>query len=557
MKKKFLCLGNCFFLFLTFLFVLNRNTLAQHTCNQGCTGAANITCNEATGISSNRGSCISGLACYSGAGGRCRNPYCPNRTDCACPNFTIQGFKLPNQAPYSSQGVYLDGTSSTTAQPYYFYNVPANALHRVNVGVPAGSSVGYTLCYDQTGCHTNTPVMSSSLYICSNRLTSYADLWWHYTPLTPNCKNIRADNRPLPATVLNGDTVVLSADYENAAGNLTQAGMVVINGTDCNSMVFNQTTVEPVPPSTYSFNWTPSSVGTYTAYCRAWNDGVAECRGRCVDAPPRYQCSGSDGNGATTYGTITVQNPGPWYKLKNASLNKIGDHNITVVQNIKKFTDTDSDDTTIRYIIINSTGSNPGVLLVEGSYNPGPSYNPVPPSSNGLYKGNYGPYNKNTMTNFLEYIKSRKSYQTITALNNITADGIYNYSGDLTINNNLNYNIVLVVSNGNVTIANDSFNLSGGNLIKNIAIIVPNNNKKIIFTSAVQAVGGVFIADTIEYQSTNGLKVKGNLISKKPIALQSRADNARPSLFVVFDPMVYRGLLDKLSIAKYDWKKVQ
>jgi hypothetical protein len=113
------------------------------------------------------------------------------------------------------------------------------------------------------------------------------------------------------------------------------------------------------------------------------------------------------------------------------------------------------------------------------------------------------------------------------------------------------------VSNGNVTITNNSFNLNGESLSKNIAIIVPNNNKKIIFTSAVQAVGGVFIADTIEYQSTNGLKVKGNLISKKPIALQSRADNTRPSLFVVFDPTVYRGLLDKLSIAKYDWKKVQ
>jgi hypothetical protein len=81
--------------------------------------------------------------------------------------------------------------------------------------------------------------------------------------------------------------------------------------------------------------------------------------------------------------------------------------------------------------------------------------------------------------------------------------------------------------------------------------------KKITFSSSVTTAAGIFIAQTIEYQSTNGLKVLGNLISKTAVTLQSRSDNTRPSLFIVFKPQMYLELLPYLSISKYDWQQLQ
>jgi len=548
MKKIFLCLGNVFFLFFVFLFLVNHNVIAQHACNQPCSGAANITCNETTGtINSNRGSCNSGLACYSGAGNVCRNPYCPNRTDCNCPNFTIQGYKQPNQSPFSTQTVYLDGGSGTTAQPYFFTNVPANSIHRVNVSAPSGSAVGYTLCYDSIGCHNVTPTPGSQVYICSNRLTSYADLWWHYTPQTANVSNISG-----PTTVFAGDTVTYQANYSNDVANLTDARMYAYQNTCLGTPLIRNESFSG--PGTYSFNWTPTATGNYVIYGRA-DAATAYCIGynTCVGSPPNYSCKGPN-----TSLNVTVSNPGPWYKLKNASLNKIGNHDIAVVQNVQPF---DSEDNTQRFVIITSTGSDPGILISQGNYDPGPSYNKITASSKNWYIGGYVVFNKNLLSNFSSYIRSRKNYKNFVNLSDIdnNGDGIYLYSGttNLNINTNINYHVVIVVENYNVTINLDSFNLSGTNLLKNIAIIVSGTGKKIIFSSNVTKAGGIFIADTVEYQSTNGLKIKGNLIANNQLTLQPRSDNRYPSLFVVFDPTVYLGLLDKLSISKYDWKQLQ
>jgi hypothetical protein len=552
-----------FYLFFLIFILFPFSIFAGHACNQGCNGAANITCNETTGILSyNQGSCNAGLACYSGAGNVCRNPYCPTDTDCNCSTFTIQGYKQPNQSLFSGQTISLDGGSPTTAQPYFFSNVVANTIHRVSASSPPGSSVGYTLCYNNTNCHSNTPTSGSSVYICTNNpgTTNYADLWWHYTPLIPNCKNIKVNNSNLPYTVLAGDTITLTADYENLNGPVTSVGMVVNPQGSCSFSPLNVT--QSAGAGAYSFNWTPTNAGNYDVFCRAWNDAVAECRGMCVDNPPRYQCPGSDGNGATSYGRIIVQNPGPWYKLKDASLNKIGNHDIAVVQNIKKFTDSDPDDDnnpgTGRYVIINSSTpstSNPGILLATNIYNPGPSYNPIPNSTKGWHIGSYGNISQPMLDNFYQYIISRKSAKEINNLNEINADGIYIIKSDGLNISNPNFNFVLIVRNsnntdlGNANITVNSFNSSN----KSIMILA----KKITFSSSVTTASGIFIAQTIEYQSTNGLKVLGNLISKTAVTLQSRSDNTRPSLFIVFKPKMYLDLLPYLSVSKYDWQQLQ
>jgi hypothetical protein len=543
-----------FFLFLIFI-LFPFPIFAGHVCNQGCAGAANITCNETTGtLSYNQGSCNSGLACYSAAGNVCRNPYCPTDTDCNCPTFNIQGYKQPNKPPFSGQTISLDGGSPTTAQPYFFTNVAANTIHRVSASSPPGSSVGYTLCYNNTNCRSNPPTSGSSVYICTNNpgTTTYTDLWWHYTPLIPNCKNIKVNNSNLPYTVLAGDTITLTADYENLNGPVTSVGMVVNLQGSCSFSPLNVT--QSTGAGTYSFNWTPTNVGNYDVFCRAWNDAVAECRGMCVDNPPRYQCPGSDGNGATSYGSIMVQNPGPWYKLKDASLNKIGNHDIAVVQNVNSF---DSDDSNNRYTIINSTNSDPGILLATNSYNPGPSYNPIPNSTKGWHIGSYGNISQPMPDNFYQYLKSRKQIEEITEISEINKNGIYFIkTNGLTISTQPpNFNFVLIIRNstntdlGNANITLNNFNSSN----KSIMILA----KKITFSSSVTTTTEIFIAQTIEYQSTNGLKVLGNLISKNAVTLQSRSDNTRPSLFIVFKPKMYLDLLPYLSVSKYDWQQLQ
>jgi len=555
-----------YLLFLIFI-LFPFSVFAEHACDERCRWPDDIRCDETTGtLRYRQGSCNSGLACYSGAGNVCRNPYCPDiniRNNCICPSFTIQGSKQPNQSPFSNQTISLDGRSSTTAQPYFFTNVVANTIHQISASSPPGSSVGYTLCYNNTTCHslTPTPVAGNSVYICSNKVinnsTNYVDIRWHYTPLIPNCKNIRVN----PVSPLVGDTVTITADYD---GPVTSVGMVVNPQGSCSFSPLNVT--QSAGAGTYSFNWTPTNAGNYDIFCRAWNDGVAECRGMCVDGPPRYQCRGSDGNGATSYRTITVQNPGPWYKLKDASLNKIGNHDIVVVQNIKKFTDSDPDDDnnpgTGRYVIINSSSpstSDPGILLATNSYNPGPSYNPIPDSTKGWRIGSYGNISQPMFASFYQYLKSRKQIEEITGISQINKDGIYFIKTDnLTISNQPpNYNFVLIVRNstdtdlGNITININNNNFNTNN--QSIMILA----KKITFSSSVTTAAGIFIAQTIEYQSTNGLKVLGNLISKTAVTLQSRSDNTRPSLFIVFKPKMYLDLLPYLSISKYDWRRLQ
>jgi hypothetical protein len=532
-----------FLIFILFPFPI----FAGHVCNQWCTGAANITCNETTGtLSYNQGSCNAGLACYSGAGNVCRNPYCPTDTDCSCPTFTIQGYKQPNQSPFSGQTISLDGGSPTTAQPYYFNNVAANTIHRVSASSPADSSVGYTLCYNNTNCHSNPPTSGSSVYICTNNpgTTNYADLWWHYTPLIPNAKNISG-----PSTIFVGDEATYQADYEDYNASLTNASMYVYQDSCLGTSLTRQESFSG--PGTYHFNWTPSASGNYTVYAKA-DAASASCIGyqTCTGSPPNYDCPGPN-----TSLSVSVQNPGPWYKLKDASLNKIGDHNIAVVQNVNKFSDSDTDDTTTRYTIINSTNYDPGILLATGYYNPGPSYNPIPDSVKGWYIGSYGTISQPMFDSFYQYLKSRKQIEEKTDISQIDKNGIYFIKTDgLTISTQPpNYNFVLIVRTdtdlGDVNITVNGFNSSN----KSIMILAKN----ITFSSSVTTASGIFIATQFTYQSSNGLKILGNLISKNAVEIQQRSDNTRPSLFIVFKPQMYLDLLSYLSISKYDWQQLQ
>ena len=129
------------------------------------------------------------------------------------------------------------------------------------------------------------------------------------------------------------------------------------------------------------------------------------------------------------------------------------------------------------------------------------------------------------------------------------------YKSDNLNLSNPNHNFVLIIRNstnndlGNVNITIDNFNSSN----KSIMILAKN----ITFSSSVNLASGIFIGEQINYQSNNGLKISGNLISKNKVSLKERSDNSRPSLFIVFKPRMYLDLLPYLSISKYDWQQLQ
>jgi hypothetical protein len=439
-------------------------------------------------------------------------------------------------------------------------------FEKIPLGSAASSFFNTTLYveddnfYDDEVAESNSTLIQVGTNSSENGYNTFHRMGQIEIRKPPNCKNLKLNNTPFSSskTVLLGDTVNLSAYYEQ---NFSYVRMGV-DSSNCVSPVIQ--TITTSTSGEHSFNWTASALGNYIVFCGAGLSSPAiECRGQCysLNNSP-FQCLGNDGNGGTTWGEISVVNPSPWYKLKDTSLNKIGDHNIAVVQNVKKFTDSDPDDIpNTRYVIINSSSSDPGILLATGAYNPGPSYNPIPASDKNWYIGNYSNISQpflSGLTNFYSYIKSRKQIKEINAISKINANGIYLIkTNNLTIDvNPPNYNFVLIVRNaddsdfGNTNIAINNFNSN----IKSIMILA----KDINFSSSVIFAYGIFIAtNQFTYQSNNGLKILGNLISKKAVTLQSRSDNTRPSLFIVFKPQMYLDLLPYLSISKYDWRQLQ
>ncbi|OGH21516.1 MAG: hypothetical protein A2958_02185 [Candidatus Levybacteria bacterium RIFCSPLOWO2_01_FULL_38_13] len=112
----------------------------------------------------------------------------PPNSSPAVQTGTIQGYKvlMPGNdgtaVPPASETVSLDNpaTKTTTANPYSFTNVSATG-HYVSVSAPSGYSIGYTLCYNATNCHSATPTPEGGV-IVNVPAGGYADLWWHYTP---------------------------------------------------------------------------------------------------------------------------------------------------------------------------------------------------------------------------------------------------------------------------------------------------------------------------------------------------------------------------------------
>ncbi|MBU1085360.1 hypothetical protein KKB06_03350, partial [Patescibacteria group bacterium] len=68
--------------------------------------------------------------------------------------------------------------------------------------------------------------------------------------------------------------------------------MSVYDGISCSSYLLKPYVQQAVSgPGIYTIKWTPTQTGSFIAYGRVWNDGIAECKADCVDGPPRYLCA--------------------------------------------------------------------------------------------------------------------------------------------------------------------------------------------------------------------------------------------------------------------------
>ncbi len=258
-----------------------------------------------------------------------------------------------------------------------------------------------------------------------------------------------------------------------------------------------------------------------------------------------------------------------YYKIKNGSLqthNSASSAPLFPVSTLLFDNTGDDYNTTGNYVIIgDNAASHNGTGLVlfnnaiplGGALASEKSVPPYPPGKNWTSEG-YTPITTFNSQRFLEYVRTRKEYQTINNLNQLSSEKINVWnSGSLTITNTADFNnknIVLIVD-GTITLAVNTFIPTAAST----ALIADTIN----FTGSGQTVSeahGIFVANTLNLgSSTQPLKVVGNLSStQNSVSLQRiRTDNRKPSLFIVFDIDPYVTMLSQLSTALYEWKQLQ
>ena len=137
---------------------------------------------------------------------------CASRNVCK-----VQGYKIGDPASQTISYA-LEGSNfaedSTTAQPYNFSDLFPSTNYVISSTTPSGYSVGYTLCYNRTDCHTVTPTPGSvvTVNIPSAPPNCYADLWWKYTPITTPTP-LPPTATPVPGCLCSTDGISTDNNY--------------------------------------------------------------------------------------------------------------------------------------------------------------------------------------------------------------------------------------------------------------------------------------------------------------------------------------------------------
>ena len=473
------------------------------------------TCPYGTICNQSTGQCV--LACPNDCGGcdPCNGGYtavCNKSTcECGCVNPT-QVAKCTNWSGWSG---CTDGVQTR------------------NCIAPSGnnSSQQRTCPTNEPNQPTNTPtpnVPSPTAYI---RVRTYnPDL----TPVALSNDICKVNCTDAPCTfvscVSNDSLVDFAGAASDRGGGIKSSGLTVMGITPVEDGVVSDT-------------------GTYYPYCRGIGTNY-----KCYTWPTTLNTGSRVVRFIvatnTPIPTPTVE-PGPWIKLKNASFvsgNNLSNH-IPVAPATY-----DPDDNTDAVFI--TTTSDPvhdaGIVSAPNISLTGLNSAAKPNSKDQqLTYSNTFPL---SLTSYINYIKSRKAYTTITSLDdpNINKNGIYFIASNLTITSepsSINNYHMVIISTGTITINTD---LTPD---KSIAMIAPTIN----FGSSVALAEGIFISNTMSTgTNTSGLKIVGNVIAQDSLTNGRTQSNVnQPSLFIVFDQQSYIDLLPYLSTASYEWKQIQ
>lgn len=243
-----------------------------------------------------------------------------------------------------------------------------------------------------------------------------------------------------------------------------------------------------------------------------------------------------------------------WFKLKDTSFNsRMSNRQNYIPGTIQKYDTTEDDSITSHHIMIGSSG----LLLQYGPVQPGSNAyvsGEVTYSANNWYTDGYTATNNITYSKYIDYIKARKDFKTITSLAEITTDGIYSISTPITLDaTQFDGKKVVLVVQGTVTIDTN---------------FIPNNGSVALLSSnieidpAVTEVNAILIGEQISTGNSdeNALKIRGNLIDEEEGGItlgRSRSNGTKPSLFVILDPQMYIDVLPYLSTSTYDWRQIQ
>ncbi|HAT74100.1 MAG TPA: hypothetical protein DCS08_03775 [Candidatus Moranbacteria bacterium] len=163
------------------------------------------------------------------------------------------------------QTVSVSGGPSSAENPYSL-SVLAGATYTVSISERIGYTVGYTLCIDNTSCHslTPTPGNTATVVIPSGKLSNttlhYADLWWHYTP-NPTLDFSLSDGYS-SATIIKGSSIVFTWTVANATACTASATPLTeeINWSGAQSYTNGTFFSQPIIPTTIGTN-------TYNLQC--------------------------------------------------------------------------------------------------------------------------------------------------------------------------------------------------------------------------------------------------------------------------------------------------
>ena len=418
-------------------------------------------------------------------------------------------YSQPLDIHFYADGPYGTGTyiGFTTANVLAEAGVAAacggNAYHRFNFVTPESLKDG--------NLHT--------IYAYAINIGSGTNVLLNQTPKSITCSVPVANCRNLSGTtsMYVGETGTFTATYENGTGPVTTEGLAIYQEGQCEPNTPAYWTQIFEAAGSKSFNWVPSAAGTYDVVCRAWNDGISECRGRCYfGTPPIYQCAGPN-----TTMKVTVLAPMlAWWQVKDADILANGDVRSAVPAS--------------SYFNLVGSGGFPGVVTYSGTTNLTSTNVSTTKwlaktaySSNKVYGSGY-------------FVNSIPSGATI---NNVSAttvpgsyfetggaayNGYYWYVYDGAANGGINLTISSPASLGSrkviLIVKNASLNISGGiSLTKGSGFFLGVTSGNINISTSVGGGGsanlqGIFIADGVFNTGTGGTKTDSQLWIRGTVA---------------------------------------